>query len=345
MDLEKTCVIRFGALGDLCICGWFVSALAEARPDTRITLVTKPDYLPLAKAFRGVDDVLAPRSGSPTDLIRFASTLRDRDFSRVFDAHAVLRSTLLWIAWRRLPDARLRKDTLPRLMLIAARRLGVARDLPGLGRRLLDRFMDLDPTLPDPDLPARDHAPLAGLRPDPASAGTIIGLAPGARWPVKTWPAEKFGELCEDLLRTTSATIEIFLGPRERAMFSGHPLSRLSESEPRVRLCRDLPLPEVAARLAACRCLVTNDSGLLHLAEAAGTPVVAVFGPTTRAFGYAPLLPDSRTVEIDLPCRPCSRTGSRDCHRGDRACLEDLPTASVREAMAGILAGSGDGER
>jgi ADP-heptose:LPS heptosyltransferase len=74
-----------------------------------------------------------------------------------------------------------------------------------------------------------------------------------------------------------------------------------------------------------------------------GTPVVAMFGPTVRAFGYAPSLPRSVLLEIDdLPCRPCSRNGKRPCHRGDLACLVRLEPDLVWQhaAAAGAWPGA-----
>jgi heptosyltransferase-2 len=80
--------------------------------------------------------------------------------------------------------------------------------------------------------------------------------------------------------------------------------------------------------------VVTNDSGLLHLSEAVGTPVVALFGPTVREFGYFPRLGASAALEVPLECRPCSRNGKRPCHRGDLACLERIEVGAVLERVA-----------
>ena len=101
-----------------------------------------------------------------------------------------------------------------------------------------------------------------------------------------------------------------------------------------VELVRDRSLVETARSLAGCRAVVTNDSGLMHLAEAVGTPTVALFGPTVQAFGYAPHLAGSTVLEEpDLECRPCSRNGKRPCHRGDLACLERIDPDRVWQAL------------
>jgi heptosyltransferase-2 len=100
-----------------------------------------------------------------------------------------------------------------------------------------------------------------------------------------------------------------------------------------VEIIREQSLIAVARSLAGCTLTLTNDSGLLHLSEAVGTPVVALFGPTVRAFGYQPTLPQSRLLEVDLDCRPCSRNGKRPCWRGDHACLASLAPEQVLDAV------------
>jgi heptosyltransferase-2 len=72
------------------------------------------------------------------------------------------------------------------------------------------------------------------------------------------------------------------------------------------------------------------------MAEAVGTPVLALFGPTVREFGYFPIRPGSRVMERSLDCRPCSRNGKRPCHRGDLACLRDIPPDEVLAALSAM---------
>ena len=118
--------------------------------------------------------------------------------------------------------------------------------------------------------------------------------------------------------------VRIFVGPREDLWFTDGPLDQAAKNDSRIQIIRGRALPEVATLLSECSRLVTNDSGLLHVAEAVGTPVLAFFGPTVREFGYYPVLAGSREMEKTLDCRPCSRNGKRPCHRKDLACLRDI---------------------
>jgi ADP-heptose:LPS heptosyltransferase len=121
----------------------------------------------------------------------------------------------------------------------------------------------------------------------------------------------------------------VFGAPEDRT--SGELASRLSE--------RGIPfedgtgkwsLGEVAVQLRKCAFLVAVDTGLLHLSEKVGTPVVAVFGPTQPDLGYGPRLPQSRSVATSLWCSPCGKDG-RYCFRvmNRYACLKQIGADSV----------------
>jgi heptosyltransferase-2 len=325
IPLRRLLVIRFGSLGDLVLLGWSLAGLSQLGEDRpRVTLVTKPVFADLMSAVPGVDEV-APLPGPRLrDLWRLSRDLRRRGCDGLVDAHANLRSLLLCRLSGRRPDARLAKDTAARLSLLFLRRRA-----PALDRTMRDRFDALFPALrgrpPSP--------PLARL----ASAGRgegRLGIAPGARWDTKRWPAGLFADVLRGFRSATGGKVSLFLGPQEEAWFAASELARAARECGETTVWLNRPLREIAGGLAGCDALLTNDSGLLHLAEAVGTPVVALFGPTVREFGYFPVLPASRVVERALFCRPCSRNGRRPCFRGDQACLAHLPP---REVLAAIL--------
>lgn len=333
--MSNQLVIRFGSLGDLCVLGWSLARLADTTAPNRprVTLVTKAVWADLAWKFRGVDRVVVPEGGGAVAIMKVASALRHDPYDRVIDAHSVMRSHLLLGMMGRRPDAKLAKDTAARLAFI---RFG--RRSPKLGLSMRDRFDGLFPEIESGDSPPTEP-PLIHLAPQtgPPVVETPLGLAPGAQWGTKRWPDNKFNDLVKSFLETSFGRVRIFIGPREESWFADSPLAALGQFEPtgRVEIVRGSTLLEVAASLAECRRLVTNDSGLLHLAEAVGTPVTALFGPTVREFGYFPQLRTSRVLETDLDCRPCSRNGKKACHRGDLACLDRIAVDDVLAALDG----------
>jgi heptosyltransferase-2 len=329
-------VVRFGSLGDLCLLGWSLARLADrpASEDRRVTLVTKAAFAPLLANVRGVHRVIPLRNSSIGAVARLAEQVRSMPWDMVIDAHNILRGHLLFALMRIIPDRRLAKDTAARLAF-----MGFGRREAGLERTMHDRFEDLTVGLaPDPLDNSPTLPPLASLsrRQSDQPTPPTLGLAPGAQWDTKRWPEEYFVTILSRHLQDHTGNVRIFLGPREKSWFTGSSLERAALDSGRTEIIQDRSLAEVTALLSECNQLVTNDSGLLHMAEAIGTPVLALFGPTVREFGYFPILPGSRVMERPLDCRPCSRNGKRPCHRGDLACLRDIPPDEVFAALSAM---------
>jgi heptosyltransferase-2 len=292
-----------------------------------MTLATKAAFAPLMRHVRGVDAVVPLTDPGFGGVVRMARQLRKFPWDLVLDAHNILRGHLLLGLMGRRPDRRLAKDTADRLAF-----LGFGHRRASLNRTMRDRFEELTAGLTSvvseeaPTLPPLSSLAVAGTDPE---AEPVLGLAPGAQWDTKRWPEENFAAILRQRLEERRGEIRIFLGPREQGWFPGSSLERVASRSGRVEIVWNLELPRVAALLSGCNLLVTNDSGLLHVAEAVGTPVLALFGPTVREFGYFPHLPASRVMEKTLDCRPCSRNGKRPCHRGDLACLREIPPEEV----------------
>jgi heptosyltransferase-2 len=168
----------------------------------------------------------------------------------------------------------------------------------------------------------------------------LVAMSPGARWETKRWPIEHFASVAGSLA-SSGHGIVLIGGPGDESLCAE--LSRLCDEAP-LDASGKLDLIGSAALLAECRLLVTNDSAPLHMAEATGTPVVAIFGPTVRELGYHPQLPSSVLLGLELRCRPCSRNGARPCHLHTKECLVDLDPGHVIEAAGTVLGISQDAE-
>ena len=169
--------------------------------------------------------------------------------------------------------------------MVPTRRRAVMRRRPGHKIAQLAAVLRLDP----PPLPVvwtapQDDARAAALLP---ADRPVVALAPTANWPPKTWPAERFAALFQALRDgpLPGAIPAIFAGPGEAEREMAAPLLRnLPDAIDLVGL---LSVPEAAACLARAALFVGNDSGLMHVAAAAGAPTLGLFGPTDAA-EYAP---------------------------------------------------------
>jgi len=169
--------------------------------------------------------------------------------------------------------------------LLLTRRRAVMRKRPGHKTAQLAALLRLDaPPLPVAWTAPEDRARAAMLLPP---GPPIVALAPTANWEGKVWPPDRFVALSRALAAgpMAGARVAVFAGPgaRERAL-AAPVLAALPLA---IDLVGSLTLPEAAACLARCGLFVGNDSGLMHLAAAAGAPTLGLFGPTP-AEEYAP---------------------------------------------------------
>lgn len=127
----------------------------------------------------------------------------------------------------------------------------------------------------------------------------VLALAPAANWIGKQWPASSFAKLVDQFLKDHKAKIAVFAAPHERFMIQ--PVVDAIPQDKRIDLVGSLSLLEVAACIKQCQVFVGNDSGLMHMAAAIGTPTIGLFGPSDhqRYAPYcAPKNPIHRVVRI-----------------------------------------------
>jgi heptosyltransferase-2 len=160
----------------------------------------------------------------------------------------------------------------------------------------------------------------------------LVALMPGAEYgPAKRWPAAHYGALAAELARS-GADVVVLGSAKERAIGDAV-VARAAQ--PAVRnLCGTTSLVDVVDLLAAAAVAVSNDSGLLHVAAAAGAPVVAIYGSSSPSF-TPPLTEAAAVVSLEVECSPCF---ARDCPLKHTRCLNDLAPAIVLRAVESVRA-------
>lgn len=174
-----------------------------------------------------------------------------------------------------------------------------------------------------------------------AGARRLFGLHASGGREIKQWHPDRFGEAVAVLAARHDAAVVLTGGPADQALVAAA-RSRIPDGVPVVDLAGDVDLVTLAAVLARLDLFVTGDTGPMHLAAAVGTPIVAVFGPSTP-LRYAPLAAHSRVVRIDLPCSPCNRIRLPPvrCRGHVPDCLEGISTEMVIAAAEDLLAEAG----
>lgn len=159
--------------------------------------------------------------------------------------------------------------------------------------------------------------------------GTAVGLMPGAEYgPSKQWPPEYYGALAK-MLAAAGVASWIFGSQKEREL--GERIRAASGGQA-VNLCGKTVLADVVDLAARCKAVVTNDSGLMHVAAAAGAPVVALYGSSTPDF-TPPLTERKHIHYLRLSCSPCFQ---RTCPLIHHNCLRQISAETVRQSLQGL---------
>lgn len=323
-------VIRLSSVGDVLLTTPILRLLRQHCPRARIDFLVKAGYADLLRAHPCVDRLILYDEDQPW--WQTLQTLRQTRYDIVLDLHRTLRSRLVYFGlsaahklaynkrWgRRALLVRLGWNTLramtpvPELYAAPLRRLGITAPVPALEMTLTPESRGV----------AREYLRQVfpvGLR------SPVLAVAPGARWATKRWPVERFASVAEALAASRGAAVVILGGQEDRQL--------AQELRHRLRMpvldsTGQLSLMQTAALLQRCRLLLSNDSGLMHMATALQVPVVAVFGPTVQEFGFYPFRARARVVSAALACRPCSTKGSACCPRGHHQCMQQVTSTQV----------------
>lgn len=312
-------LLRLSSLGDIVLTTALATALRERYPKSRIDLVIASDYESLVPVQPAVSHVhLFNKRTGMKGLLRLKRALKLESYDHVIDLHNVLRTRIL----RRGLGKRLsviHKRTFKRWLLVRFKsdRLKSAPDIIG-------RYFEAAGSLGILD---DGRGPL--LRARHEREPRRIAIAPGARHWNKRWPADYFRELADELLKRGYELV--FCGSEgDRALIEE---IRTGLGGNHRSIAGETSLTDAAHSLAKCAIAITNDSGLLHVAQAVGTPVVALFGPTVRQFGFAPRDPKSDVLEVEgLYCRPCTAIGLEECPEKHFRCMREIAPQQVLDA-------------
>jgi heptosyltransferase II len=186
--------------------------------------------------------------------------------------------------------------------------------------------------LPDPELSVDEAGRRATLEVlGLARAPQPVALCPGAEYgPSKRWPPAYFAELAR-ALAGSGASVWVLGSAKDRDI--GEDIVRLSAGAC-TNLCGRTSLDQAADLLATARLTITNDSGLMHVAAAVGSHVIAIYGSSTPRF-TPPLSPRAIIARLALPCSPCFE---RTCPLGHFDCMMQLKPAEIHAHASRALA-------
>ncbi|MGZ3795823.1 MAG: glycosyltransferase family 9 protein [Pseudobdellovibrionaceae bacterium] len=326
---EKTrfLIIRFSSFGDVTQSLSIPSAIQKAYPEAEIHWITRKDMAPLLRHHPAIHRIWEyDRKSGLSGLWSLLKTMGEFRYTHIYDAHNNLRSRL--VCWKlclfhsckfiRKPQKRWKRFLLFKLHKNTY-------EMPFSGQR--DLLEPLAPWSIEKNLPPAPQ--LFVDQKDISQANALLGewttknyvaLAPSAAYFLKRWPLEHFKQL---ILEMADLNFVLLGGPED------HFIEELQKVAPQRTLntAGKASLTVSSALIKKSRLLVSNDTGLLHVGEQLGKPVIALMGPAP--FGF-PSRPSTKIMELNLPCRPCSKHGQGPCtNKIYHQCLADITPSQV----------------
>ncbi len=332
-------------IGDALLSTPALTSLGKAFPDSRITVLAAPWVAPLLETHPAVKRVLIydPKGRHRSWLARgkFFKLLRSYNFDTAILFPNSLHSALIAFL-----------SSIPR-------RTGYATD----GRKLLlsqsvplkpnsktihqaEYYLDLLRTMGIEIHPDDKHLVLKLTAPEKQWAKNFLAqqsidnskiltaIHPGAVKPGKRWPYKRFVRVGQELVKKHNAHL-LLLGSKNEKVLLEQIQAEISSASQTI-VC-GTSLRKVAALLECCRLFIGNDSGLMHMATALNTPIVAIFGPGTPQT-TAPYNQDLANVIVmkDFSCRPCRQRFFSECRPSPEGVAPCLDAVQAQDVLAGV---------
>ncbi len=321
----KILVIRLSSLGDVVLSTAALPNLRAQYPDAEISVLVKADYAALFDGNPHINHVVVYDSRKQP-FSELAKEIRLAKYDWIIDLHGNVRSWMLRLVSGPPHVTVVEKATLARHLLVWTKWVSPKLD-KSVRERILEALAAGGVSIVSTEtqlFPQNQNAVLQTFSIDPTKK--LIGIAPGARHKTKQWPADRFAVAANRLGAFPNSEI-LILGSAADRDSAKNVAEKLTV--PYKDLTGFTSLRDLIAIISKLSFLVTNDSGIMHIGDALGVPLTAIFGPTVRALGFAPYRSTSRVAEATLGCRPCSLHGTDVCPLSHHNCMNDIDTEAL----------------
>ncbi len=323
---SKVLLIRFSSFGDVTQALSLPAKIREAFPTAEIHWASRKEFHNLIANHPLVNKTWdLDRKTGIKGLIRFALELRKENFSHVYDAHNNFRSKIILLVLGFLKNIIILQRPTKRWFRFLLFNFRINKyEMPFSGQRdLIEPLTEwkITKSLPaTPQIFASDKDQTKAKELLHSFANKYITLAPSAAYYLKRWPKNYWSQLIELL-------------PDENFVLLGGPDDQFIEDIARIapnrcfNLAGKCSLTENIPLIAGSKLLISNDTGLMHIAEQLGHACIALMGPAP--FGF-PSRPSTKIMQLDLKCRPCSKHGQGPCTNSKyHQCLVDITPEQI----------------
>lgn len=317
----KFLIIRFSSIGDIVLTSPVVRCIKNQVKDAEIHFITKHKFKCILEANPYIDKVRVFEE----NLIGIFPELNEEHYDYIIDLHNNFRSGRIKRRVLKAPAFSVKKLNLQKMLLI---RFKINR-LPN--KHIVDRYLEtvstfnvkndgqgLDYFISEKDVFTNEELPKTFQN------GFVAFVIAGTYF-TKKLPVDKVSEICQEL------NFPVILLGGKSEYDEGEKV--LSQSKGNVlNYAGKISLNQSASLVKRANIVLTNDTGLMHVAAAYKKKILSFWGNTVPDFGMYPYQPDSNSIRLEvekLKCRPCSKLGTKKCPKKHFKCMNDMDTNKV----------------
>ena len=321
---QKILIVRFSSIGDIVQSTSPLKTIRSAFPDSQITFLSLYDYAPLLEMHPDIDCLLSiKRKQNLKEIWDMNDYLANKNYKYIFDLHNSIRSNIL-IFRNSAKIFQLKKPRLIRFALfyfhidMFSHRFSALRmyhehlgPIWTKGERIPKTFIKISNF---EKKKAQEFLKSKGVSDD------FTAVIPGAAWKQKQWSVKKYITTLNKL-----GVAIVLIGSKKDKICKDiscgveHAINLAGETDLRLAL----------SIISNAENIIGSDTGLVHAAEALGKKVTMILGPTSRQTGAGTFLDESKVVQKDIWCRPCSQNGRFPCYRKTQKCMDSIQPSDV----------------
>jgi ADP-heptose:LPS heptosyltransferase len=332
--MDRIGVIRLSSLGDIVLSEPVSSNLKDCFPKSEIVFFTRKIYKPIVELFDSVDRIESlDIPGAEEKIGALKNKMRNihDNYDLIVDIHKNIRSRVILKNLRSTRKLIYNKDRLNRQLAVWFKR-------KTKWKHTVDKYLE---PLKDIGLTIGRRIPKLTIAPETISESQdylsqkefeknkFVVLAVGASFTPKQYPLEQFTQLAK-MIDSEYKLKLLVVDEKEHSDFNM--FDRL-ESSGCLGYGIGMDFQMLAAVLSMARMTVSNDSGVMHLSAATGTPTVGLFGPTHPVLGFYPAGEKSIVIKTEERCSPCSLHGKKPCTKDRQYCFTNLTPELIVEKV------------
>ncbi len=342
-DFKRILIVRTDRIGDVLLSTPVIKAMRDSYPNAYIAMVISPYAKDIVEGNPYLDEVIIyDKDGKHKSLrrsIKFAHNLKKKRFDLSLILHPTNRAHLITF-FAGIPKRIGYNRKLGFLLTDKIKHIKQFGEKHELEYNLdLVRYLGIEPKDKDLFIPLKPESEVwiedifrqEGIK----ETDKLLAIHPGASCPSKIWPNERFAEAADRLIEKYGFKVLVVAGPKD---------IKISEAvmrnmqHPAINLAGKTSVSQLASLLKRTQLFISNDSGPVHIAFAAGTPVISIFGRNQKGLSpkrWGPLGKKDKVLHKEVGCIECL---AHNCTK-EFVCLKAIAVDDVIDAADSILVG------